>query len=296
MLNRIYKVISALIILAISLFAFEVFAFGLLGQKIPKNINYEILNNEFRPHSQLTSNQSSALLALEAKIRGYSSKKIKKKLGISIPDTLFPGSEIFTKPLTVDEVALANTASESDMAGFMRFTDETGRHATFWFDLTIDAKEKSSSVNIQALELVTQSNTEIELFLIPEDAINTSTIYAAKDYSKLYKEISSIATKINHTTVTGLQKYIAVAFYKELIAPNMSINMKLTDMQEGTSGQADESHYKLVEDAWLVTILPLHLDLARDKRWIKITAQAKTDAYNSDLSEEHVIGLFPLSI
>jgi len=76
----------------------------------------------------------------------------------------------------------------------------------------------------------------------------------------------------------------------------MSINMKLTDMQEGTSGQADESHYKLVEDAWLVTILPLHLDLARDKRWIKITAQAKTDAYNSDLSEEHVIGLFPLSI
>lgn len=86
MFNPTHKLISALIILTLSLFTFEAFAFGLFGQKIPKSINYEILNSEFEPHTQLTSNQSSALLALEAKIRGHSSKKIKKKLSVSIPD------------------------------------------------------------------------------------------------------------------------------------------------------------------------------------------------------------------
>ena len=289
-----HKLLFVLLVCVTGLFAADAFALNLFGgNKFPKSIDYTVVGNDLAPYTQLTSEQSNALLALEAKLRGHSSKKVKKKLGVVTPDELFPESEKLIKSLVVEEVALFDATSTTDLAGFMRFADGSGRNVEFWFVMALQ-KNTNLAIDVQALDISTSSGVDVELFVVPEDKINAATIIAVNDYAKLYKEIGSIALA-NNASMSSTENYIAVAFFKELIAPGMQINMKLADTQEGPAGLAYESRYKLVEDAWLVTMLPLNKNAMRDNKWVKITQQAKSSAYPDELNEERVIRLFQLN-
>ena len=286
---------TILIALLVSLAALEASAFSLFNSKIPTSVNYQVLDNEFKNHAPLTKIQSNGLLALESVIRGISKKKIRKKLDIEMSNATFPDSEIFVKQLSVSNVVLTNTPKpDSNIAGIMEFSDDTGRSARFWFNMDLENTAKHDKASVLDLKLIMQANTKVELFIVPADAIDTATVYAVKNYAKFYKNISKLAVNKHNNTLRGEQEYLAIAFYKELLAPNMKVRMKLANNKNGVSGSEDGSRYALIEDSWLVTILPLYSNLALDKKWIKITTQSEANTYDNKLSDEYISGLFSL--
>ncbi|MFK7794905.1 MAG: hypothetical protein AB8B89_06115 [Gammaproteobacteria bacterium] len=270
----------------------DALAIDLFGKKIPKKIHYQVLNSEFKNHSPLTLNQSKTLLAIESCIQGIPEKKILKRLGVSIINKTPQEKHTFIQPLFVNEVVLTDTTSESSIAGIMEFTDKTGRSVKFWFDLKLKPKAKKTEVTILSLNLMMNANPQVELFLVPEDAIDTPILYAVENYSDLYSKISSIAINKYNPAPIGMHEYIAIAFHKELIAPNINIKMKISTQQDGVLGNEDESRYKLIKNSWLVTILPFYSDLSSNKKWIKITAQSSPNIYSKELTEERLIGSF----
>ena len=297
MLKLSQKYSFILIAALFSMIALDASALNLFGSKLPKAINYQVFDSQFEKYASLSKAQNKSLLALESVIRGIANKKIQKKLGVSISEAEFPGSENFVKPLQVANVVLAdNSLSDSKIAGIMEFSDDTGRSVKFWFDMNIEETAKHVNATVLALEMMIQANPKVELFVVPDNAIDTTAVYAIKDYKKLYEKISNIAVnKRNHAT-SGQQEYTAVAFYKELIAPDMKVRMKIANTQDDASGLEDESRYALIEDTWLVTVLPFYADLTRDNKWIKITMQSKANAYDNKLADEYVAGLFSLSM
>lgn len=284
-----------LTILIFSLLSLDVSAIDLFGKKVSKTISYQILDREFNSYHSLTSEQNNALLALEAYIQGASKKKIAKQLGVSIHGTKSTSANDFTKALSVHEVVLFSETSNSNMAGIMEFSDETGRSVKFWFDTNIAVDGKNTNVTMLALNLMMQANTEIELFLVPEDSIDTSILYATENYVDLYNKIKGIAVNKIIPASTESHDYVAIAFYKELIAPGINVKMKISDQKNDNTGLDNKSRYKLIKNAWLVTVLPINTNLANDKTWIKITMQSEPGRYGAELKNERLIGLFSLN-
>ncbi len=295
--NITRNIISLIIFLFITTVSFNAQAFDLFGKKLPDSITYEILDSELQPYNSLTEAQKNALLALEARVRGISEKKIKNAYGVAlVGDDLAILNEVIEK-LEIENVILDADPKSNDQtlpfSGYITFADEVGRSLQLGFILQINENTNGQRVQVINLNPIFWGTPNIELFVIPEKALDASTSSAEKDYIALYKNLTSKSLNINDIPYAH-DKYFIVAFFKSLIPPGVLVSLKVADDKDGAHGNVENNKFQVFDGGWMVAIQPLEANLQKEMKWAKVTYQTDDTIYKGMDDSERIVGLFQL--
>ena len=287
---------SILLLLFLAVTSFNAQAFNLFGKKLPKEISYEILDAKLDPFAA-TDSQKNALLALEAGLRGVSDSKIKKAYDVKLKgDDLGVIKEVIQN-LEIQNIILDldPQASEPNMplSGYITFADEVGRSLQLGFIMQTNANSQAQEVQVTNLNPIFWGTPNIELFIVPEEALDASTASAEKNYINLYKNISSKSINVNNLPY-GQQTYFIVAFFKGLVPPGVLVSLKTSNEKDGPQGSTDNNKFQMFEGGWVVAIQSIDANLQAEPKWAKITYQADTKIYEGMDDAERIIGLFQI--
>jgi len=264
---------------------------GLFGTKISTTITYEVVDSKLQPISPLPQAYQQSLLSLEAGLRGVKKSKIQKSLGIDLIGEDINVMQETLKNLKVINVLLDNIPASGDqsapVSGYMTFSDDVGRSLQIGFVLLTSA----SRVTVISLKPIFYGAPNIEVFVVPEKLLDASTSSAERNYSALYKNISSKSLKPG-SFPAGNDKYVVAAFFKSLIPPGVIVGLKLDREKEGLQGDTTNNKYQIFEDGWIVAVSSIQTNLLTNPMWAKITL--KPDSKLFDKSDEYLVGLYSI--
>ncbi len=133
----------------------------------------------------------------------------------------------------------------------------------------------------------------MEVFIVEDESVDSSTQAVIDNYVGLYKNISSKSLSTS-AYPSGKRKYIAVVFFKNLIAPNVRVKVKLASERTGLEGKSDNNYFQVFEGGWVVSVRSFESDLKNDVQWLKVTLQSDKRDYPAMKDDERLVGLFPL--
>ena len=177
--------------------------------------------------------------------------------------------------------------------GLISFTDSINRTLHVGFRLVLDGNEETINVVEAQFAMPVSSRPAVDFLLVPTSTLDQYSVIATKDYVELYKALSNKSVNPDNQSIDD-NNFIAVIFYKNILPPKTSIGMKLSNSPEGIDGDGSQARYKLFDNHWLVTLMPVEISLARSKQWIKVTIVGDGSVYDKDLSKEQLIDKFAI--
>ena len=262
---------------------------GLFDKKISTSISYEIIDEELKPVDTLSPLIKNSLLSLEAGLRGTKNKTIKKSLGVNLVGKDIYAMQESIKNLQVTNVLLDSIPSSptEPLSGYMSFGDEVGRLLQIGF--VVLATE--SDVTVISLNPIFFGAPTVELFIVPEDKLDATTVNAEKNYIDLYHNISS--NSINPRSYPGgKKKYYIAAFFKSMVPPGVIVTLKTDRNKDGLQGDTRDNKFKMYDDSWIVAVREIETDLLTSSLWAKVTLKADSQLYENSSGEEYLVGLF----
>lgn len=263
----------------------------LTSAPIPTSISYEIIDAKLQSVNSLTQTLENSLLGLEAGLRGFNNKKIQKDIGVNLIGEDIAAMQESIKNLQVISVLLDNipsaTSNSEPLSGYMTFSDEVGRTLQIGFVLLAT----NTDVTIISLNPVFYGAPTIELFIVPEDELDATTVSAEKNYISLYKNISSKSLNPG-SYPTGRKKYYVAAFFKSIVPPGVIVTLKADVKKDGLQGDSRNNKYQFYDDSWLVAIREIETNLTTNTIWAKVTLKPDSKLYSQTKGEEYLVGLF----
>lgn len=287
------------ILLLIALFVGQVHAGLFGGAKVENTITYELLNSDLQIIDSLPTAQSNALLALDAAMRGVKSKKIKKKLGINISGEKIDAIKQVINSLSIKNVVIDNvgatTGAASPFSGLIFMSDEIGRSVQISFVMLISGSASAHDVQVVNLSPSFFGAPNMDVFIVTDETIDASTESTIKNFSSLYKNISTKSLTAD-SFPSGTKKYVAMVFFKSLIAPNVKVKVKLSNEKTGLEGNSEGNYFQIFEDGWVVAAKPFEGNLLQQNQWMKVTFQSNNKIYPAMSDKEYLVGLFKLGV
>ena len=268
-----------------------------IGSKIETSITYEILDSQLQIIDSLPQAQTNALLALDAAMRGIKSKKIQKSLTVTISGKQIDAIKDIISNLSVKNVVIDNmggtNGAASPFSGLITLADGVGRSIQIGFVMLISKVSSGYDVEVVNLNPSFWGAPNMEVFIVEDESVDSSTQSVINNYVGLYKNISSKSLSAS-AYPSGKRKYIAVVFFKNLIAPNARVKVKLASERAGLEGISGDNYFQVFEGGWVVGVRSFESDLINDVKWLKITIQSDKSNYPAMNDEERLVGLFPL--
>ena len=270
---------------------------GLFGSKIEKSINYELLDANLKHIESIPLAQTNALLALDAAMRGIKTKKIKKSLSVNIIGEQIDAIEDLITALSIKNVVIDNlgdtAGAASPFSGVMFMADDIGRSIQISFVMLIASSSSGHDVQVLSLSPSFWGAPNMEVFIVPDESIDGSIASSINNYSGLYEKIATKSLSADQFP-SGTHKYVAVVFFKSIIAPNVKVKVKLSKDKAGLSGNSEGNYFQVYEGGWIVAVKSFEGNLLQQQQWMKITFQSDNNVYPAMNDDEYLVGLFML--